>query len=108
MPSLDVDIEPIPTPPPYPRNPLKDAGHDLVRRWIPNEPSDHLTRRLLHRFGNCGGTRIERSAEDPGERQRVVDLVREVRKLGGDDRGILGCERPGGPPGRDWPRQDDA
>ncbi len=42
-------------------------------------------------------------AEEAGEREHVVDLVREVRPAGGDDGGVLAAPRPGRPPGRGWP-----
>ena len=43
-------------------------------------------RRDLHRLGDAVGTDIEGTAEDAGERQHIVDLVREVTPAGGHDR----------------------
>ena len=39
----------------------------------------------LHLFGDAGGADIERTAEDEGEAQHVVDLVHVVGTAGGDD-----------------------
>ena len=41
----------------------------------------------LHVLGDRGGAGVEGAAEDAGEGQHVVDLVREVAAAGGDDRG---------------------
>ena len=41
------------------------------------------------------GPHVERAAEDAGEGQHVVDLVREVAAPGGDHRGVAGAPRRG-------------
>src|SRR3954454_19188936 len=43
----------------------------------------------LHCVADVRGTCVERTAEDAGERQDVVDLVRKIRPAGGDDPRVL-------------------
>src|SRR5690606_36371747 len=45
---------------------------------------------FFHATGNRGGAHIQRTAEDVGEAQHVVDLVREVRAASCHDHVVAG------------------
>jgi hypothetical protein len=59
-------------------------GHDVGLLGL-RQLGDGVHGGDLHLAGDGGGAAIERAAEDVGEAQHVVDLVRIVRTAGGDD-----------------------
>ena len=61
------------------------AGHHFGRRFA-CETRDRLHGRSLHLLVDGGRAHIERAAEDVGEAQDVVDLVRIIRPAGADHR----------------------
>ena len=54
-----------------------------------HDVGDRGRRGEQHLVGDVARLRVEQPAEDAGEREHVVDLVRVVRPAGGDDRGVL-------------------
>ena len=72
------------------------------REVVGDHREDRVGRGELHRLGDPPCARVERAAEHAGERQHVVDLVREVAAARGDDRGVAGARRPGAPRGPGW------
>ena len=60
------------------------GGHD-IRLLGPGQLGDGLDRGHLHFLGDRRRTDVERAAEDEGEAEDVVDLVRVVRAAGTDD-----------------------
>ena len=52
--------------------------------------------------GDAARPGVQRSAEQPGERQHVVDLVGEVAAAGGHHGRVLGRDLRDGSPGRGW------
>ena len=57
-----------------------------VRHVLAGQHGDGLGGRDLHFLVDLAGTHIKRAAEDIGEAQDIVHLVRIVRTAGGDDR----------------------
>src|SRR3954471_4620303 len=52
--------------------------HALLRQVVADHRSDRVRGRELHVLGDGTGPNVERAAEDAGEGEHVVDLVREV------------------------------
>ena len=72
-------------------------GHDVVgAHVVAHHLGDGPGRGQLHALGDRGGGHVEGAAEDAGEGEHVVDLVRVVAAAGGDDRGepvgLLGAD----------------
>ena len=67
---------------------LTIGGGDDVALFDACQLGDRLHRRQLHLVGDGGRAHIQRTAEDEGEAQHVVDLIRIVRTPGGDERVI--------------------
>ena len=65
---------------------------DLVRHVLAGELGQGLRRRDLHLHVDGGGAHVERPAEDVGEAEHVVDLVRVVGAAGRDD-GVVADQR---------------
>ena len=78
---------------------------DLLRHLLARELGQRLGGGDLHLLVDRRRAHVERAAEDEGEAEHVVDLVRIVRAAGGDDR--VGPRRLGFGRGdlrdRDWP-----
>ena len=72
---------------------VEHARHDVGR--VELVVGDHRRQRprggQQHRRGDLGRAGVQQPAEDAREGQHVVDLVREVRAAGRDDRGVLGA-----------------
>ena len=61
-----------------------EAARHHIRRRIARELRDGVDGGVLHLLVDGGGADIERAAEDEGEAQDVVDLVRKVGAAGAD------------------------
>ncbi len=70
------------------------GGGDLVRHVLAGERGERLRRGDLHLHVDRRGAHVERAAEDVGEAEDVVDLVRIVRAAGRDDDVVADCGRP--------------
>ena len=66
--------------------PAEERGRDLVRHVLAGEFSQRIGRGDLHGLVDGRRLHVERAAEDEGEAQHVVDLVRIVRAAGCHDR----------------------
>ena len=64
--------------------PAVDFGH-RIRHIGARQLRERLGRRDFHRLIDGPGLNVERAAEDVGEAEHVVDLVRIVRAACGDD-----------------------
>ena len=64
---------------------LRRIRRPLHRLFGLGQFGDGVYRRLLHGFVDGGGAHVQRAAEDEGEAQDVVDLVRIVGAAGGHD-----------------------
>ena len=71
---------------------LIGGGH-LVGHVLAGERGERLRRGDLHRVVDGGGAHVERAAEDVGEAEDVVDLVRIVGAAGRHD-GVVADLRP--------------
>src|SRR6478672_7387641 len=70
---------------------VEDRRDDVVlgQVIVGDDLRDAAGGRQLHLFGDPGGAGVEGAAEDPGEAEDVVDLVRIVRTAGGHDPDVL-------------------
>ena len=66
--------------------PAEERGRDLVRHVLAREFGQRIGGGDLHGFVDGGRLHVERAAEDEGEAQHVVDLVRVVGAAGCHDR----------------------
>ena len=57
---------------------VKDAGKNAIVRGPRDAPGNRVGRRDLHLISDPRGPGIQRSAEDPGKCEHIVDLVGEV------------------------------
>ena len=84
---------------------VEDARDDVLRPELvgADHAGDRVTGRELHSFGDVAGAHVQRAAEDAGEREHVVDLVRVVRPAGRDRRPRALRAPRVRPPASDWP-----
>src|SRR5579875_93964 len=66
---------------------IEDARDDVLgpEFVVADDPCYRPRGGHLHVLGDAGCTYVERPPEDPGEREEIVDLIREVRASRRDD-----------------------
>ena len=76
---------------------VEGIGDDVIGAELAfgDDGSDRLSRRDLHLIVDVACTHVERTAEDAGESEHVVDLVGEIAAAGADDLRTCGCRLVG-------------